>query len=136
MARGDLAIFGENEQRIEEAMIEECTALSTELGIRFLASGGRDAVNSYAAARPVDFAPWQSCLRPWTTAYVTANGNCLSCCISPFSSDDYESLILGNLLEQPFSEIWNDLPYQKLRTNLLSHHPNLACASCGVDWSF
>lgn len=134
MARDDLAIFGK-EDEAEEKIIEECTQLSVELGIDFQASGGRDPVSSLAAARPADYAPWQACMRPWTTAYVTANGNCLPCCISPFATDDYESLILGNLFECPFNEIWNESLYQEFRANLLSEHPNQACASCGVYWS-
>jgi MoaA/NifB/PqqE/SkfB family radical SAM enzyme len=134
MARDELAIFGK-EGKAEERIIEECTQLSAELEINFQASGGRDPVNSLAAARSADYVPWQACMRPWTTAYVTANGNCLPCCISPFATDDYESLILGNLFERSFSEIWNESLYQEFRTNLLSEHPTQACASCGVYWS-
>jgi MoaA/NifB/PqqE/SkfB family radical SAM enzyme len=134
MARDELAIFGQANDE-EDRVLEECTRLSSELGIDFLASGGRDPVNSLAAARPADFAPWQACMRPWTTAYVTANGNCLPCCISPFATNDYRSLILGNLFERPFHEIWNQPDYQKFRTDLLSDHPHQACASCGVYWS-
>jgi MoaA/NifB/PqqE/SkfB family radical SAM enzyme len=134
MARDELAIFGKDDDT-EEKVIRECTQLSSELGIDFLASGGRDPAGSLAAARPADYAPWQACMRPWTTAYVTANGNCLPCCISPFATDNYESLILGNLFENSFSEIWNETLYQKFRTDLLSEHPNQACASCGVYWS-
>lgn len=134
MARGEVAIFGQDQDE-EDRIIEECTALSHELGINFLASGGRDPINSLAAARPSDFTPWQACMRPWTTAYVTANGNCLPCCISPFATDDYESLILGNLFERPFNEVWNEALYQKFRMDLLSDHPHKACASCGVYWS-
>lgn len=134
MARDGMSFFGQDQQE-EDRIIEECIELSVKLGIKFHASGGRDPINSLAAARPSDFAPWQACMRPWTTAYVTSNGNCLSCCISPFATDDYKSLILGNLFEHPFIEIWNASPYQELRTNLLSEHPNKACASCGVYWS-
>lgn len=134
MARDELTFFGKDEKD-EDRIIEECTELSARLGINFLASGGRDPINSLAAARSSDFTPWQACMRPWTTAYVTANGNCLPCCISPFATDDYESLILGNLFERPFSEIWNENSYQKFRTELLSDHPHKACASCGVYWS-
>ena len=134
MARRESAIFGKDENE-EDRIIEECTVLSAELGINFLASGGRDPINSLAAARPSDFAPWQACMRPWTTAYVTSNGNCLPCCISPFATDDYGSLILGNLFERPFSEIWNETRYQKFRMDLLSDRPHKACASCGVYWS-
>jgi MoaA/NifB/PqqE/SkfB family radical SAM enzyme len=134
MARHDLAVFGQGDDN-EERIITECEALSAELGVDFRAAGARDPRNSLAAARPSDFAPWQACMRPWTTAYVTANGNCLPCCISPFATSNYESLILGNLLEQPFAELWNDYLYQSFRTDLLSTHPHQACSSCGVYWS-
>jgi len=134
MARDEAAVFGKDEIE-EDRIIEECTQLSYTLGINFLASGARDPINSLAAARPADFAPWQACMRPWTTAYVTSNGNCLPCCISPFATDDYKSLILGNLFERPFSEIWNETRYQQFRMDLLSDHPHKACASCGVYWS-
>jgi MoaA/NifB/PqqE/SkfB family radical SAM enzyme len=134
MAREEKAIFGKDNNH-EEKIIEACTLLSKKLGVDFRASGAREPLNSFAAARTEDFAPWQACLRPWTTAYVTANGNCLPCCISPFATNDYESLILGNLFERPFADIWNDSLYRDFRARLLSDHPHKACSSCGVYWS-
>jgi MoaA/NifB/PqqE/SkfB family radical SAM enzyme len=134
MARDEKAIFGK-ETDYQEKVIEDCMVLSKELGVDFRASGARDPLNSLAAARPEDFSPWQACLRPWTTAYITSNGNCLPCCISPFATNDYDSLILGNLFERPFAEIWNAPLYQEFRTRLLSDHPHQACSSCGVYWS-
>jgi MoaA/NifB/PqqE/SkfB family radical SAM enzyme len=76
MAQDEKAVFGKQDD-LEEQVIEQCIQLSAELGINFRASGARDPLSSLAAARPADFAPWQACMRPWTTAYVTANGNCL-----------------------------------------------------------
>jgi len=134
MARQKLAIFGPDHDYQEE-VIAECEALSTELGLDFRAAGARDPRGSLEAARSADFAPWQECMRPWTTAYVTANGNCLPCCISPFATHEYDSLILGNLFERPFVDIWRDHLYQQFRTKLLSTQPHQACASCGVYWS-
>jgi MoaA/NifB/PqqE/SkfB family radical SAM enzyme len=134
MARDDRAIFGPDHDYQEE-IIATCEALSTELGLDFRASGARDPRHSLEAARSADFTPWQACMRPWTTAYVTANGNCLPCCISPFATSNYNSLILGNLFERPFAEIWGDYLYQKFRIDLLSPQPHPACASCGVYWS-
>ncbi|HRX04822.1 MAG TPA: radical SAM protein, partial [Anaerolineae bacterium] len=134
MARDELAIFGKDADYQDE-IIAECEMLSAELGVDFRAAGARDPRNSLAAARDVDFHPWQACLRPWTTAYVTANGNCLPCCISPFTTNDYESLLLGNLFERPFSEIWNDYLYRQFRTDFFTDTPHKACASCGVFWS-
>jgi MoaA/NifB/PqqE/SkfB family radical SAM enzyme len=139
MAVKDLAIFGANGSHddvgFQQQVISECERLSAALGVRFRASGARDPRNSLAAARLPNFAPWQACMRPWTTAYVTANGNCLPCCISPFATYDYNSLIMGNLLEQSFAEIWNNPLYQKWRADLLSMSPHKACAGCGVYWS-
>jgi MoaA/NifB/PqqE/SkfB family radical SAM enzyme len=134
MARAEYAIFGQRDDE-QAAVIAACEALSATLGVQFRASGARDPRNSLAAARPPDDAPWQACLRPWTTAYITANGNCLPCCISPFATNDYASLILGNLFERPFTQVWNDAQYQEFRTRLLSTEPHVACSSCGVYWS-
>jgi MoaA/NifB/PqqE/SkfB family radical SAM enzyme len=134
MARQELAIFDSALSQQEE-IIAECEALSAELGIAFHASGARDLRDSLAARRPASAAPWRACLRPWTTAYVTANGACLPCCIAPFSTSDYNSLVLGNLFERPFAEIWNDAGYRTFRTRLLSADPHPACAGCGVHWS-
>ena len=66
---------------------------------------------------------------------MTANGNCLPCCISPFATSDYDSLKMGNLFEQDFTQIWNDERYQQWRLQLLSDQPASACAGCGVHWS-
>lgn len=134
LARDDWAIFGPDAD-FQEEVIAACESLSAELGVDFRASGARDPRHSLAAARPADFSPWQECMRPWTTAYVTANGNCLPCCISPFATNNYSRLILGNLFERPFAEIWADYLYQQFRLNLLSPHPNQVCANCGVYWS-
>jgi len=134
MARHELSIFDSALDQQEEIIVE-CEALSEELGVVFRASGARDARGSLTAQRSAVSAPWHSCQRPWTTAYITANGNCLPCCISPFSANDYEGLILGNLFEKPFAEIWNDTLYQDFRTRLLSTQPHQACAGCGVFWS-
>jgi MoaA/NifB/PqqE/SkfB family radical SAM enzyme len=134
MARQAYAVFG-HEYAEQQKIIAECETLSDDLGIDFRAAGARDPRGSLAAARSADDKPWQECMRPWTAAYVTANGNCLPCCISPFATNDYESLILGNLFERPFSEIWNDALYRRFRTDFLSAHPHPACAGCGVYWS-
>jgi MoaA/NifB/PqqE/SkfB family radical SAM enzyme len=134
LARQSYGVFGRDYER-QEAIILECERLSAELGCDFRAAGARDPRTSLAAARPADEKPWRACVRPWTTAYVTANGNCLPCCISPFATNDYDSLILGNLFERPFAQLWNDDAYQTFRKAFLSARPHPACAGCGVYWS-
>jgi radical SAM protein with 4Fe4S-binding SPASM domain len=118
-----------------DALITECEALAVELGLSFKAAGATSPKKSLEASRKPDPHPWKACMRPWTTAYITANGNALPCCISPFATTDYESLKLGNVFEKSFVEIWNDERYQNWRKSLLSDKPHAACAGCGVNWS-
>jgi len=115
--------------------VAEAESVAAALGVTLTASGATDPRRSLKAARQKDARPWAACLRPWTTAYVTANGNCLPCCISPFATADYESLKLGNLFERDFEGLWNDTRYQQWRTALLSDQPARPCAGCGVHWS-
>jgi MoaA/NifB/PqqE/SkfB family radical SAM enzyme len=126
-------LFGSYDTWVDQ-IIADAEALARELGVTLRASGATDPRRSLAADQR-DPRPWTACLRPWTTAYVTANGNCLPCCISPFATQDYQSLILGNLFDQAFSDIWNDEHYQRWRTTLLSDHPPTTCAGCGACWS-
>lgn len=128
------ALFDDFDQ-LADRCIAEAEEVAQESGVTLSASGATDPRRSLAAAMLRDQAPWHGCLRPWTTAYVTANGNCLPCCISPFATKDYDSLKMGNLFQQDFSEIWNDERYQAWRKALLSDHPPAPCQGCGVHWS-
>ena len=120
---------------IEARTLAEAEALGRELGVVLKSSGGMTPSKSLEQSQHRDGKPWSACMRPWTTAYVTANGNCLPCCISPFATNDYDSLILGNLFERPFDELWNEPRYQAWREALLSDAPPKPCAGCGVHWS-
>ena len=116
-----------------DAILAESEALARELGVALRASGATSAQRSISGDG--QGRPWAACMRPWTTAYITANGNALPCCISPFATTDYQSLQLGNVFEQPFDHLWNDERYRAWRERLLSDRPNAACAGCGVYWS-
>ncbi len=128
------ALFDDFDAQADRA-VAAAETVAAELGIGLRASGATDPRHSLEAAHKPDPRPWAACLRPWTTAYVTANGNCLPCCISPFATADYESLKLGNLFERDFEKIWNDTRYQQWRADLLSDQPPKPCAGCGVHWS-
>jgi MoaA/NifB/PqqE/SkfB family radical SAM enzyme len=120
---------------LADRVLAEAETMAREVGVILRASGATDPRRSLEAGRVEKPRPWADCRRPWTTAYVTANGNCLPCCISPFSTTDYESIILGNLFERPFAELWNDYLYREFRAAFLSEHPHKACAGCGLYWS-
>lgn len=126
------AVFGHYDEYVDRIMAES-EALAAELGVTLRGAGATTAKNSVQGKH--DPRPWAGCMRPWSTAYITANGNALPCCISPFATADYDSLKLGNIFEQPFGDLWNAERYQEWRTRLLSDHPHKACAGCGVFWS-
>jgi radical SAM protein with 4Fe4S-binding SPASM domain len=127
-------LFDDFDKQVER-LIVECELLAAELGVHFKAAGATNPHASLEASKQRDQKPWKACMRPWTTAYITANGNALPCCISPFATQNYDSLKLGNVFEQSFDELWNDTRYQQWRESLLSDTPHEACAGCGVHWS-
>jgi radical SAM protein with 4Fe4S-binding SPASM domain len=121
-------------QAAEDALLAEAEAMAEELGITFGASGAttpRGSLTSSDGRKQ----PWEACRRPWSLTYVTANGNVLPCCFSPFTTRDYRALILGNVFETPLVEIWNGAAYRRFRTALRSHTPPESCDRCGVCWS-
>lgn len=79
--------------------------------------------------------PWAGCQRPWTLAYVTANGHVLPCCISPWVARDYPGLILGHAFHERFESIWDGARYQRFRTDFESATPPDPCRGCGLLWS-
>lgn len=134
VAAAEQALFGHLSES-DAGWIEECRTLSASLGIEFQASGATDPLHSLRAAQGLEGQPWEACRRPWTTAYITANGNALPCCIAHWADTDYSSIILGNIWQRDFRDIWNDEPYQAWRRALLSATPPKACSGCGVLWS-
>jgi radical SAM protein with 4Fe4S-binding SPASM domain len=128
-------LFGSWDETVDR-IVAESEALAQRLGVALRASGATTPQHSLTGDwMPDARRPWTACMRPWTTAYITANGNALPCCISPFATRDYDSLKLGNVFERPFDELWNAERYQRWRERLLSDQPHAACAGCGVHWS-
>lgn len=126
------SLYNALEQK-QEQFIFECEHLAEELGIVFHASGATTPLESISVQNPY---PWQGCLRPWNLMYITANGNVLPCCISPFAAADYSSILLGNIFESPLTEIWNGSRYQQLRIKVTSDNPApWPCQDCGIKWS-
>jgi MoaA/NifB/PqqE/SkfB family radical SAM enzyme len=117
----------------EARQIRECERLAAELGLAFRASGATTPSESISVKGP---RPWQGCMRPWILMYVTANGTALPCCVSPFATQDYRQIILGNVLNQRVRDVWDGAPYRDLRAAVLSEAPApWPCQFCGVKWS-
>jgi MoaA/NifB/PqqE/SkfB family radical SAM enzyme len=117
----------------ELARLADAEALATHHGIAMRASGLTNPLASLQASD--DARPWSGCQRPWTLAYVTANGNVLPCCVSPWVARDYAGLILGNAFAERFEKIWDGTRYQQFRTDFETTTPPDPCRGCGRLWS-
>ncbi|MBI2902674.1 MAG: SPASM domain-containing protein, partial [Candidatus Methylomirabilis oxyfera] len=132
LAVREQSLHGALETMVKEA-VEEAETLCNRHEIVFHASGASAPLQSLvpeAGSRP-----WAGCQRPWIVSYVTANGNVLPCCISPWTAKDYGGAILGNAFHEPLAEIWNGERYQSFRTNFESDVPPDPCKGCGSLWS-
>lgn len=119
----------------ELQLIRDAEAMAQERGIVFKASGATTPVQSLHGAAS-EQRPWAGCQRPWTLSYVTANGNVLPCCISPWTTTQYRQLVLGNALTTAFPQVWNGARYQQFRQEFESDVAPEPCRGCGWLWSY
>jgi MoaA/NifB/PqqE/SkfB family radical SAM enzyme len=133
LATEEQALHGRLQAR-EQALLDEAEATARDHGLEIRASGLTTPLASLAGGEAAA-RPWAGCQRPWSLAYVTANGNVLPCCISPWVARDYEALVLGNAFAAPLAAIWNGERYQAFRAAFESDTPPDACRGCGRLWS-
>ncbi len=133
LARQQQSVF-RTLQATEKELLEEAEALAEELDISFRASGATSPRQSLLSSDG-DKKPWSQCRRPTSLIYISANGNVLPCCLSPYTTRDYPGLILGNAFEASLAKIWDGTAYQRFRTALQSDTPWESCDRCGVFWS-
>lgn len=132
LAIQDQSVYG-TLTAMEETLLAEASRLAQKLGIALSASGNTTPVESLTPEERER--PWAGCQRPWTLSYITANGNVLPCCISPWTAKDYRGLILGNAFTHPFVDIWNGERYQEFRNRFETETPPDPCHGCGRLWS-
>jgi MoaA/NifB/PqqE/SkfB family radical SAM enzyme len=123
----------ETEPRLMD-LIQESQRLADRLGVRFNASGLCQPAQSLKADATEE-KPWRNCYRYQHLMYITAWGNVLPCCIAPFATADYASLIMGNAFETPLNAIWTGERYTQFRKAHRSLKPPQCCSGCGVLWS-
>ena len=116
------------------ALIQECRELARTLGIAFNCSGLCRPEESLQSGSESE-KPWRKCFRSSTLMYITARGNVLPCCIAPFATTDYQSIILGNVFDMSIEEIWTGERYSHFRKKQRSAAPPKCCRGCGVLWS-
>jgi MoaA/NifB/PqqE/SkfB family radical SAM enzyme len=115
--------------------VAEAEALAQELGVTLRGSGEVRPAQQLAGEDGPN-APRRACMRPCKLMYITANGQVLPCCVAPFTSAPYASIVLGQTARQSLGEVWNGERYRAWRSALLSEdNPPVACRGCGADWS-
>ncbi len=132
LARAEKTLAGSNAAIVE--CIQNSQDLASQLGIQFRASGRNSPLESLKG-NSNNPSPWTKCYRPTTLMYITANGNVLPCCISPFATSDYAFLIRGNVFASSLAEIWSGAGYRNFRKQLQTAMPPKSCQGCGVHWS-
>ena len=116
------------------ALIKQSQDMAAKLGIQFNASGLSRPAESLQGQQAAQL-PWTRCYRPSMLMYITANGNVLPCCISPFSTVDYASIILGNVFKDTLAGIWSGSRYRNFRRQHQTATPPKCCRGCGIQWS-
>jgi radical SAM protein with 4Fe4S-binding SPASM domain len=132
LAQGSLTLQRSSDEPME--LVERSQDVAAKLGVRFDASGLSQPWASLQGQAAAEL-PWTQCYRPSTLMYITANGNVLPCCISPFSTADYDSIILGNLFKDSLADIWSGSRYTNFRKQHQTQTPPKCCRGCGVYWS-
>jgi MoaA/NifB/PqqE/SkfB family radical SAM enzyme len=130
LAHEEEAIFG----RLDEAAIrglDEAERVARKLGVTL--RGSSEALPNAGSEHGTR--PWSGCRRPTSLMYITANGTVLPCCIAPFTSAPYESIVLGHARLRSLEEIWNGERYEEWRARMDSDDPPEACRLCGSGWA-
>jgi radical SAM protein with 4Fe4S-binding SPASM domain len=137
LARAEQSLF-RRATADELALVARCEEACHERGIVFKAAGTATPVESLQ--RDVGERPWSGCGRPYSSAYITAGGDVLSCCFAPFdrrrAREDAEERVLGNVFEDAIDEIWHGNRYQSFRRAFESDRPPAHCSRCGLSWSY
>ncbi len=105
-------------------------SITGELGVpyeRFRATNrlGDVDLTQFAAAATAPPPTPKVCERPFTKAYIRANGNVLLCC-----EDWNDRWVMGNVKTTSLAEIWSNSLYRTRRRELLSGKPSAPCDNC------
>ena len=70
------------------------------------------------------------CLRPWVMSNIFSNGDVVPCCY------DYNSKMkIGNVFDEPFTQIWNSAAYSSIRKRIHNSRESLEkCRNCWINF--
>jgi radical SAM protein with 4Fe4S-binding SPASM domain len=70
--------------------------------------------------------PSRGCLRMWSAAIVTVDGDVVPCCF-----DKYAGHAMGNINDQTFNDIWNGEKYKSFRDSVIRSRASVdICSKC------
>jgi MoaA/NifB/PqqE/SkfB family radical SAM enzyme len=133
LATSEQSIYGAGVAGVEN-VIAEAERRAERSGVVFRGADARPPRASILERAP-EHEPWRACSRPLRLAYVTAQGTALPCCIAPFTDAPFESIRLGNYLQDGVASVWTGAAYERFRQQLYSSDPPAACRNCGLAWS-
>jgi MoaA/NifB/PqqE/SkfB family radical SAM enzyme len=133
LATADQSVFGRAWAEAE-IIIAEAERRAERHGLSFRGADAASPRSSLLERRP-DAEPWRACSRPLRLVYLTAHGTALPCCIAPFTDAPFDSIRLGNYLQDGVAAVWHGAAYQRFREQLYSSEPPASCRNCGLAWS-
>jgi MoaA/NifB/PqqE/SkfB family radical SAM enzyme len=133
LATRDQSVFSARAEA--ERIIADAEFRAERHGISLRGADAASPRSSLIDRPPPTAQPWRACSRPLRLAYVTAQGTALPCCIAPFTDAPFESMRLGNYLEEGVAAVWNGEAYRRFRDQLYSSEPPATCRNCGLAWS-
>ncbi len=68
------------------------------------------------------------CNWPWTGGYIRYNGEVLPCCMVMGEG----RILLGNVHDTPYREIWHGEAFRRFREGLVSGEPHPVCRGCAL----
>ena len=100
--------------RQAEQLLDECERVSAEIGMPLEITRGPRYSSS------------NRCRWPWNNSYIAANGDVVPCC----QIADSSVVKMGNVFDEPFSQIWNNDKYRTLRRRIANDDIPHYCRSC------
>jgi MoaA/NifB/PqqE/SkfB family radical SAM enzyme len=142
-----------DDERVKQCwrdIVVRCAELSKSEGIRFGLPYSREQwkriLGDEAYTLAADFYEEQEgtgdegldksgyhCCVPWLKAYVRSDGTVLKCYIMHMGGE--RDLVLGNVSETPFDEIWHSESAVKFRAQMAGRE-NSFCNKCAAFWRF
>jgi MoaA/NifB/PqqE/SkfB family radical SAM enzyme len=133
LATRDQSLFTEEAAELER-IVGEAERRAKLNGVSFRGADAQSPRASMLGPRS-RAEPWRACSRPLRLAYITAQGTALPCCVAPFTDAPFDSIRLGNYLEDGVEAVWNGEAYRRFRERLYSSEPPASCRNCGLAWS-